>query len=113
MAKLKKKLGAAVVGLAAFSMTLAACGGGGGAGGGGGGGGGGDEAIDTATASGEITYWLWENAQLPAYQKCAEKFHEANPNATVKISQFAWDDYWNKLTNAFVAGDAPDSSPTT
>src|SRR5215210_1450874 len=97
MAKLRKKLGAAVVGLAALSMTLAACGGGGGGGtggGGGGGGGGGDEAIDTSNASGEINYWLWENAQLPAYQKCAEKFHEANPNASVKISQFAWDDYW-------------------
>ena len=108
MAKLRKKLGA-VIGLAALSMTLAACGGGGGAGGtGGGGGGAGGEAIDTANASGEINYWLWENAQLPAYQKCAEKFHEANPNASVKISQFAWDDYWNKLTNAFVASDAPD-----
>jgi multiple sugar transport system substrate-binding protein len=108
MAKLRKKLGA-VIGLAALSMTLAACGGGGGAGGtGGGGGGAGGEAIDTANASGEINYWLWENAQLPAYQKCAEKFHEANPNASVKISQFAWDDYWNKLTNAFVAAEAPD-----
>ena len=26
----------------------------------------------------------------------------------MKISQFAWDDYWSKLTNGFVAGDAPD-----
>ena len=46
--------------------------------------------------------------QLPAYQKCADAFKTANPNVTVKISQFGWDDYWSKITNGFVAGDAPD-----
>ena len=105
MAKLRKKLGAALVGVAAFSLTLTACGGGGGDGGGGSVEG---EAIDTANASGEINYWLWDNAQLPAYQACADKFKQANPNASVKISQYAYDDYWAKLTNGFVAGDAPD-----
>ena len=98
-------MGAALVGAAALSLTLTACGG---------------VAARTmaappkaarstpATASGEIDYWLWDNNQLPAYQKCADEFKTANPNVTVKISQFAWDDYWSKLTNGFVAGDAPD-----
>src|SRR3954447_5523539 len=106
MAKLRKKLAAVLVGAAAFSLTLTACGGGGDSGGGGDASG--DDAIDTSNASGEIDYWLWENAQLPAYQKCADKFQQENPNGKIKISQFAWEDYWNKLNNAFVAGDAPD-----
>ena len=69
---------------------------------------GGGEAIDTSTASGEVSYWLWDANQLPAYQACADKFTEANPNVTVKITQLGWDDYWAKLTNGFIAGDAPD-----
>ena len=108
MARMHKKLGAVLTGLAALSLTLTACGGGGGDGGGGGGGGGGEEAIDTSQASGEIDYWLWDNAQQPSYQKCADTFKAANPNVNVKISQFAWDEYWGKITNGFVAGDAPD-----
>lgn len=107
MARMRKKLGAALVGLATLSLTLSACGGGG-SDSGGGGGGGGDEAIDTSTATGEVSYWLWDNSQVPAYQSCADAFHTANPNLTVKISQYGWDDYWGKLTNGFVAGDAPD-----
>lgn len=106
MAGMRKKLGAVVVGLAAMSLTLTACGGGGDDSSGGGGSDG--DAIDTSAATGEVNYWLWDSNQLPAYQKCADAFHTANPNVTVKISQFAWDDYWNKLTNGFVAGDAPD-----
>lgn len=105
MAGTRKKLGAALVGLAALSLTLTACGGGGSDSGGGGADG---DVIDTSTATGDINYWLWDSGQLPAYQACAEAFHTANPNVNVKISQFAWDDYWNKITNGFVAGDAPD-----
>ena len=106
MARMHKKLGAALVGLAALSLTLTACGGGGSDSGGGGGSDG--DAIDTSTATGEVNYWLWDASQLPAYQACADAFHTANPNVKVKISQYAWDDYWSKLTNGFVAGDAPD-----
>ncbi|NIZ93032.1 ABC transporter substrate-binding protein [Kineococcus rubinsiae] len=58
--------------------------------------------------SGEITYWMWEAAQLPAYQQCAEDFHRVNPDVDVKIEQFGWDDYWNKLFTGFVANSAPD-----
>ena len=105
MASMRKKLGAALVGLATLSLTLTACGGGSDNAGGGGGD---EEAVDTSAATGDINYWLWDANQLPAYQSCADAFKTANPNVNVKISQFGWDDYWGKITNGFVAGDAPD-----
>src|SRR4051812_43573286 len=37
-----------------------------------------------------ITYQLWDSNQQPAYQACADKFHEQNPNITVKIEQLGW-----------------------
>jgi multiple sugar transport system substrate-binding protein len=103
---MRKKLGATLVGVAALSLTLAACGGGSGGTAGGGSDSGG--ALDTSTATGDVNYWLWDANQLPAYQSCADAFHTANPNINVKITQYAWDDYWSKITNGFVAGDAPD-----
>ena len=65
-------------------------------------------AIDTSTATGDVSYWLWDANQLPAYQACADAFHAKNPNINVKITQYGWDDYWTKITNGFVAGTAPD-----
>jgi multiple sugar transport system substrate-binding protein len=106
MARMRKKLGAVLVGAAALSLTLAGCGGGSGGAAGGDGAEGG--AIDTSTASGDVSYWLWDANQQPAYQACADKFKQANRNINVKITQYGWDDYWSKLTNGFVAGDAPD-----
>jgi multiple sugar transport system substrate-binding protein len=107
MARMRKKLGAVLVGAAALSLTLTACGGGGGGAEGGGADAGGG-AIDTSQAAGDVSYWLWDANQQPAYQQCADKFKQANPNINVKITQYGWDDYWSKLTNGFVAGDAPD-----
>ncbi|MCU6478933.1 ABC transporter substrate-binding protein [Arthrobacter sp. A2-55] len=86
-----KKTLATATALAAVALSLTACGGG-----------------SSASASGEINYWLWDANQLPAYQQCATDFHAANPDLTVKITQRGWDDYWSTLTNAFVAGTAPD-----
>src|SRR5215217_2606889 len=106
MAVMRTRLGAVLVGAAALSLTLTGCGGGGGGSEGGGTAEGG--AIDTSNASGDVSYWLWDSNQKPAYQGCADKFHQANPNINIKITQYAWDDYWSKLTNGFVAGDAPD-----
>ncbi len=105
MSRITRKAGAAVAAFAALALTLTACSGEsapdpGGAGG--------ADAIDTSTASGEVSYWLWDNNQKPAYQQCADAFHTANPNVTVKITQYAWDDYWSGVTNGFVAGTAPD-----
>ncbi|WP_369055720.1 ABC transporter substrate-binding protein [Kineococcus terrestris] len=58
--------------------------------------------------SGTVTYWMWEAAQLPAYQQCATDFEALNPDIDVLIEQFGWDDYWNKLFTGFVANSAPD-----
>lgn len=59
--------------------------------------------------AGVINWWTWDDKQAAAYQTCADAFHKANPDLTVKISQYAVDDYFTKLTAGFVAGDAPDA----
>ncbi|WP_299037573.1 sugar ABC transporter substrate-binding protein [uncultured Pseudokineococcus sp.] len=58
--------------------------------------------------TGTLTYWMWDSAQLPAYQQCAEQFEADNPDVDVVIEQFGWDDYWDKLFTAFVSNSAPD-----
>lgn len=65
-------------------------------------------AGDAGSGTGEIQYWMWDANQLPVYQKCADAFTQANPDVTVKLSQFGWDDYWTKVTTGFVSGTAPD-----
>ncbi|MEU6408770.1 sugar ABC transporter substrate-binding protein [Microbispora sp. NPDC046933] len=74
-------------------LLTAACGGGGGSADGGG-----------VT----LTYALWDDVQQGAYQQCADAFHKANPDITIKISQSAWDQYWQNLTTQMVSGGAPD-----
>ncbi|GAB2956999.1 ABC transporter substrate-binding protein [Nonomuraea fastidiosa] len=59
-------------------------------------------------ANGTIEYWLWDSAQQPGYQKCADAFEKQNPGLRINISQYNWDDYWSKLTASFIAGTAPD-----
>lgn len=68
----------------------------------------GDGSPGGAEAAGEVTYWLWDANQVPAYQKCADQFTAAHPETTVKIEQYAWDDYWTKLTASFIGGGGPD-----
>lgn len=55
-----------------------------------------------------LDYWLWDANQLPAYQRCIDAFEDANPDLNVRISQYGYDNYWTKLTAAFVAGAGPD-----
>jgi multiple sugar transport system substrate-binding protein len=59
-------------------------------------------------SNGTIEYWLWDSAQQPGYQKCADAFQKANPGLRVHISQYGWDTYWSKLTAGFIADTAPD-----
>src|SRR5689334_17150217 len=60
------------------------------------------------SASGkQITYWLWDTNQQPAYQQCADDF-AAESGITVKIEQYGWADYWKNLTTGFASGTAPD-----
>jgi multiple sugar transport system substrate-binding protein len=61
-----------------------------------------------AQAATEITYWLWDQNQPPAYQACADAFEKQNPDIKIKITQTGWMDYWNALSTAFVSGTAPD-----
>lgn len=84
----------AVAGVALLPLTLASCGG--------------PATTAGGKATGTITYWLWDSNQQPAYQQCADDFHRANPDITVKITQLGWDDYWSKLTTGLVSGTAPD-----
>jgi multiple sugar transport system substrate-binding protein len=60
------------------------------------------------SSNGVIEYWLWDSAQQPGYQKCADAFHAANPGLQIHISQYGWDSYWSKLTAGFIADTAPD-----
>ncbi|QEO14364.1 sugar ABC transporter substrate-binding protein [Agromyces intestinalis] len=55
-----------------------------------------------------LKYWLWDDAQLPAYQQCADDFAAANPGITVEISQYGWGEYWTNLATQVAAGSAPD-----
>lgn len=55
-----------------------------------------------------LDYWLWDTNQLLPYQECVDRFEEQNPEISVRISQYGFDDYWTKLTAGFVAGAGPD-----
>ncbi len=66
-------------------------------------------AAAPATGDGvTIRYGLWDSAQMPAYQACADAFTKANPGITIKIEQLGWDDYWSNLQTGMVGGTAPD-----
>ena len=65
----------------------------------------GDDGADGAAT---LNYWLWDDAQLPAYQQCADDFTAANPDIKVKISQYGWGEYWTNLATQIAAGSAPD-----
>jgi len=65
---------------------------------------------DSEAAGGPVTlnYWLWDDNQMASYQACADAFHTANPDITVKITQNAWTQYWQNLTTQLASGEAPD-----
>ncbi|HIW30037.1 MAG TPA: sugar ABC transporter substrate-binding protein [Candidatus Luteococcus avicola] len=67
----------------------------------------GDDATQSSSSN-VIDYWLWDSAQQPGYQKCADAFAQQNPGLKVNITQIGWDDYWTKLTAGFIADEAPD-----
>jgi multiple sugar transport system substrate-binding protein len=80
----------AIAGAGLLSLAVEACGG------------------DASSASGTVSYWLWDANQKPAYDQCAKDFTKANPDITVRTTQLGWDDYWPRLTAAFISGKAPD-----
>ncbi|MGX5771625.1 ABC transporter substrate-binding protein [Microbacterium trichothecenolyticum] len=97
MKHLNRPLGRLLVGgtaaVAAVSLSLTGC----------------AASGDNEPASGgqEISYWLWDSNQQPAYQQCADQFAEQS-GITVQIEQFGWADYWQGLTTGFASGTAPD-----
>ncbi len=67
-------------------------------------------AADSGTAGGNVSlsYALWDDKQLPAYQACVDAFVKENPNISVKVTQTSWDQYWTNLTTELSSGTAPD-----
>lgn len=88
-----KRVGAALVCALLAGAALTACG---------------DSKDQSATGPVTLDYWLWDDNQQASYQACADAFHAANPDITVKITQTAWAQYWQNLTTQLAAGNAPD-----
>ncbi|MGD8169889.1 extracellular solute-binding protein [Herbiconiux sp. P16] len=63
----------------------------------------------TDAAGGTVNWWTWDEKQAASYEKCLPGFEKENPGIDVKISQYAVDDYFTKLTAGFVSGAAPDA----
>ncbi|MDN4614047.1 sugar ABC transporter substrate-binding protein [Leifsonia sp. F6_8S_P_1B] len=56
-----------------------------------------------------VNWWTWDDHQAANYKLCIPGFEKANPDITVKISQYNVNDYFTKLTAGFVSGTAPDA----
>jgi multiple sugar transport system substrate-binding protein len=69
---------------------------------------GGSEAARTPDGKALVRYQLWDTNQKPVYQKCADKFEQANPNIKIQIENKNWGDYWSGLARSFVGETAPD-----
>ncbi|MBG0563801.1 ABC transporter substrate-binding protein [Actinoplanes aureus] len=67
-----------------------------------------DSGSDSSDGPVTLDYWLWDDNQKASYQACADAFTAANPTITIKITQSAWDLYWQNLTTQLAAGEAPD-----
>jgi multiple sugar transport system substrate-binding protein len=67
---------------------------------------GGADAATGPGGNGTIEYWLWDSAQQPGYQKCADAFAAQNPGLRVHISQYGLGRLLVKLTAGFIA-DTP------
>lgn len=55
-----------------------------------------------------LRYGLWDSNQAPVYQKCADKFEQANPTIHIQIENKNWGDYWSGLARGFIGETAPD-----
>jgi multiple sugar transport system substrate-binding protein len=70
----------------------------------------GGSSTGARTADGKVLlrYQLWDTNQKPVYQKCADKFQQANPGIQIQIENKNWGDYWSGLARGFIAETAPD-----
>lgn len=68
-------------------------------------------AIAAKTASGRkvtLTYGLWATSFEPSFEAAAKKFHQKNPNITVKFVYTPFPDYFTKLNTEISSKSAPD-----
>lgn len=56
-----------------------------------------------------VSWWNWDATQAAAYAKCIPGFEKANPDISVKMTQYQFSDLWTKITAGFVGGTAPDT----
>ncbi|MFT3970017.1 MAG: sugar ABC transporter substrate-binding protein [Micropruina sp.] len=69
------------------------------------------QAQPTASAGGEavtVTVRMWDEQWQKVYDASFAKFHEQNPNITVKTVVVPWNDYFTKLRNDVGGGNAED-----
>lgn len=55
-----------------------------------------------------LVFRIWDEEQLPGYQKSVAEFMKSHPDIKVKVEQLPWDDYWTKLITETAAGKGPD-----
>ena len=71
------------------------------------GGGGSDAGGSTGGDKGTLTFRLWDQNAVPAYEESFEAF-TAQSGWNVKIDVVSWDDYWTRLPLDIASGDAAD-----
>ena len=65
--------------------------------------------IDDSPATGEITVWAMGN-EGEVLGQLAEKFEEANPDATVKVTAVPWESAHDRIATSIAGGETPDVS---
>ncbi len=55
-----------------------------------------------------LRYALWDANEQVGYKQSIAQFMQQHPNIHVTIEQTPWDQYWQKLSTEFAAGNAPD-----
>lgn len=58
-----------------------------------------------------IKHWIWlDNPNDPTYMNLVKKFNDTHPGIKVEAELVGWNNFHDKLINAVISGDAPDSS---
>ncbi len=91
------------IGLLAAAALTAGC-----STGGGGGATGGEYAAAPKDLKAEITYGVWDQAQVAAIDANIEAFNEVYPDITVNVNVTPWASYWSKLQTQASSDTLPD-----
>jgi multiple sugar transport system substrate-binding protein len=91
--RIRRFSGLAVTLVGVLAMTgLAACGSSGG----------------DSGSSKTVVFRIWDEEQLPGYQKSIDVFTQQHPDIKVKVEQLPYADYWTKIITESAAGSGPD-----